>query len=89
MSAFGDNNFKADVYENLDWIVSDNKLEKLSFLHETILDVIANGYENVNEQVLFYIEKWDLKEFEVKGNLAEIYAFMVSYHTSDYRKGEK
>lgn len=89
MSAFGYNNFKADVYEDLDWIVSDNKVEQLSFLHETILDVIANGYENVNEHVLFYIEKWDLKEHEVKRYLPEIYAFMVSYHTSDYRKGEK
>lgn len=89
MSAFGDNNFNADVYENLSWIISDNKLEQLSFLHETILDVIANGYENVNEDILFYIEKRDLNENEVKGRLADIYAFIATYHTNNYKKGRE
>lgn len=89
MSAFGDNNFNSDVYENLSWIISDNKLEQLTFLHETILDVIANGYEGLNEDILFYIKKRDLSENEAKGRLADIYTFIATYHTSDYRKGEK
>ena len=33
MSAFGDNNFKSDVYENLCWIVSENPIEQLNFIH--------------------------------------------------------
>lgn len=83
MSAFGDNNFKSDVFENLNWIVSEVAIDQLIFLHHEIIEIITNGLEYVNEYILNYINERNLTIGEAKEELSEIYSYIVTNCSND------
>ena len=78
MSMFGDDNFKSDVYENLDLICEDeDTIGQLEFIHSTILKVVKD--EEVNWIIQDYIDKRKLSKSEVLEDLGNVYSIMVGW----------
>jgi len=77
IGAFGDDNFKAKVYDNLNWIVSENSVEQLKFLHEEITSIIEEGTENTNTYILGWIEDYQPTIEDIKEALCEIYLYIT------------
>lgn len=83
MSAFGYNNFKSDVYENLGWLISESPIEQLNFIHGTSIELIENGVEHINDYIKNCINEWELSIDEAKLELGEVYSYILAYKASE------
>lgn len=79
MSRFGDENFKSDVYESLDWLISEEPIQQIEFLHRTIIELISNGIEYIDDHIADGIKERGLTIKEALEDLGEVYSSIAAW----------